>query len=405
MESYLVHNNKMIDIIHRAGKMCVNADPFVDSDKQAKYIENIMRKGHTSISEHSNIIMVVEVTKKRISDLIELTPYFKYLNFKIYNNNSKDILPQDAETMILLLGGSIRAYKHIFENFVGEDNKVLSMIKHELEINISHQLFPELVAAGVMSIRDTIKTDKEIIKNFDIINDEYFDIISYDHIEDIMTRIRELCLDPDMIRYNDLLDMCTITVIFKKISRPIANQLVRHRNAITQESQRYVSCTGKDFLHPDGVDIDTTKIRVNGEELSLKQYVDNSSSVYGQLVEVRKLKKEQARAYTLASMNTKVMVTFTYRNLIKFLELRTDLSTQPDFQIIAKRLESQFKNIVTPLIGDIYKYLTPAYALSEIGFDYNKLLDDDGFDAGVMIDGLDEDLGVVTTVEEEIDLK
>ena len=83
--------------------------------------------------------------------------------------------------------------------------------------------------------------------------------------------------------------------------------------------------------------------------------------------------KEDARGYLPSNIECgKLYMTFTYRNLIKFLELRTDKAAQAEIRKYALEIEKDFvKNV--GVLGDIYKYLLPKYVLSENNYDYSGI--------------------------------
>ena len=90
------------------------------------------------------------------------------------------------------------------------------------------------------------------------------------------------------IPMRDALDFATITVYFKKLSRTASHQLVRHRNAISQESQRYVDYSNAGFVNPLlEHDVANVKNKVNilgvEKELDLDEIAKMEIDIYAQL--------------------------------------------------------------------------------------------------------------------------
>jgi flavin-dependent thymidylate synthase len=170
------------------------------------------------------------------------------------------------------------------------------------------------------------------------------------------------------------------------MSRIITQQLTRHRNAITQESQRYVDYSGAPFNDPadfkdkydkdkiyaiDWFNEENQKLTIKATSANIGKMIN---SIYGQLRD-QGMDKEDARAYlTNNTQCGKIYITFTFRKLIKFLELRVDPSAQAEIhKVYAIPIERMFKELVLTYLGDIYKYLLPKYMLTETDGDYSEI--------------------------------
>ena len=136
------------------------------------------------------------------------------------------------------------------------------------------------------------------------------------------------------------MEVCTFSVVFHDISRACANQMTRHRVAISQESQRYVK-------H------DTDKSQfINPIDTCLERYKDLNPIVKDNLTKdvdpfytykyalSNGLLKEDARAWLPMNVNTKVMMTFTYSQLAHFITLRTSSGAQEEVRQVGNDIKS-----------------------------------------------------------------
>jgi thymidylate synthase (FAD) len=146
------------------------------------------------------------------------------------------------------------------------------------------------------------------------------------------------------MNFDDIIRSNTITVRFVNMSRTCTHQLVRHRNAITQQSQRYVSAENATFTIPRGNGLSYKSIKLESEEYSysLEDVLCNafniSRLIYSELLK-NGVKKEDARSILSENTNCEeIYITFTYYNLKKFLELRTDPHAQEEIRSYATAL-------------------------------------------------------------------
>ena len=138
------------------------------------------------------------------------------------------------------------------------------------------------------------------------------------------------------------------------MSRIITQQLCRHRNAITQESQRYVdysnSCFNPPYIFKPGkYDPDykyTIKFGGSSFKMTLDELGEYMTNIYGMLTSDKNhpLMKEDARAYLPGNTQCrKIYMTFTYASLIKFLELRESKAAQAEIRMYAQNIGSWFR--------------------------------------------------------------
>ena len=161
--------------------------------------------------------------------------------------------------------------------------------------------------------------------------------------------IDNLIKDPDI---NDemFLNIVPVTILFNNMSRTATHQLVRHRNAITQESQRYVNYKDATFTIPVPEYNSNKKYNITlfgqNKEVNLSELAIELMSVYEQLTKAG-LKKEEARAYLPSNVNCRrLYMTFSLYNLIAFLKLRTDPHAQFEIRSYANVIKETLLSVL-----------------------------------------------------------
>jgi flavin-dependent thymidylate synthase len=139
------------------------------------------------------------------------------------------------------------------------------------------------------------------------------------------------------------MNMLNITIKFKNLSRYSTHQLVRHRDAITGESQRYVNFSDIGVNNPFVYDEDNQE-NVNKKFKLNLPFVDKElfltpdeigtmqHQIYNDLVK-QGVNNETARGYLpQTTISGDYYMTFTRSNLCKFLDLRLDPHAQGEIR-------------------------------------------------------------------------
>lgn len=374
----LLYANDYINIIHDTCKICYNGKPEDSFDEKREYIRERIASGHESILEHTNIITWFEFPNTLNNDLTSLLTCCKFLNTKV---SYKD------DEIILIISGSIRGYKHIFRTIRDSQNKIAAAILDAL-YNLDRCVFEDFIEDRIMisdkfldieQIRANMKINKENkIKKVLPCGNNY-DIEYLDDYDDVFESL------PKPIDKYEMLDLCTVTIRFHDISRIISQQFTRHRVAITQESQRYVDYGDCKFNSPSMFtdkynEIDKYKINIFGQEVNvtLQELGDKLIKIYPQLRD-QKLLKQDARAFLPNNSTTSLYMTFTFRQLLQFLYLRTDPTAQDEIRLIAKDIESNIISIIPDIdVYNIYRNIKPYYEIIGMSLEemYNELLEE-----------------------------
>lgn len=388
-----IYSNDYLRIVANACSVCWDKKPPISTEDRVNYIAKRVKTGHTSILEHSNIIMAVTAidSDRNVNDVIKFISAAQYLHTKYYKKDDK---------FYLLVGGSLRGYFDVFNKLITHTsrNLVVDAIINEMYKHSYRGLFEHYIEAGM--IQDMFESydfvDKANSAYFNIsyrtesVESNYkFEIVGYDSIYLIHKWIfYNISTD---IAKEDLLEFCTISVLFKNMSRTATHQLVRHRNAITQESQRYVDYSNANFVSPSRYNekIDNTHyaFKFGDQEfvMTLEDLGDNLCNIYEYLIKPddkfsTPLRREEARAFLPSNVACKrLYMTFNILSFFKFIELRTDKAAQAEIRDYAVELKDWYEYFVKSNYSSNFfdipydtKYLYPVY-ISENTASYDEV--------------------------------
>lgn len=371
-----IYYNDAVSIVEQCCRCCTNSTPAEKYEDKCTYIEKRVNDKHDSILEHSNIVLVVP--KSRYEDLPDMLPGLRYINVVKDQNG-------------IFLAGSVRAFKY-FITHTNRDNITVQDILTCLENSIPRCLvkditsssfglsefdFPEYIGRCNVGLEFTDDTTNnyESYMNPVVTNSELIEIVNLDDIskatidyEKVSHAETEDQLLPEISNAGpfDLLKLGTITVLFKGMSRAATHQLVRHRNGITQESQRYVDVSKNRLYTPQKEKYNGKRytVKINNQNITTDLAGLNSilSGIYPQLVK-QGVDKEDARGYlpTNSTCN-KIYITFTWENLMSFFKLRRDKAAQLEIR--------QYADALYDTVKDVFDVIFSAY-----GVDMDYLID------------------------------
>lgn len=358
-EPVLIMANDGVNICAEACACCWDTKIPAKTEDRAEYIAKRTRIGHGSVTEHSNHVFYMEIPDDEIIYLAEfLSSYTEYVH-TVYRHSIK--LPKGY----LIIGGSWRAYRDIILKSPNVwENPIIRRLLDAIYKTMSYAGFADLVKKEV--IPDRFENPNSVgyriysKANWQKIGDN-LEIINVDDFDMMVKNLIGLCPEAELFTYYDLLDMCTITVLFKNMSRIITQQLTRHRNAITQESQRYVNYANGAFNSPamfkDKYDPKyqySVQFGKSSQKMTLQEIGDNIAGIYGQLIDKDRtqghdLQREDARAYLPNNIRcNKLYMTFTWRNFFSFLHLREEAHAQAEIRKYAIELGDYFRTHIWP---------------------------------------------------------
>lgn len=347
LKADLVYMNDGIRVCTEACACCWDKPiPEKYTDK-AEYLGKRASTGHTSVFEHSNLVILVtlpDLAAISTEDFMHITDALancKYLNAHINNK-------------YLVIGGSYRGYDELFKrvHYVSDarNNTVLNAIAKVLYQNIDSRVFADLIKEGILSEESFINVEPDPVSKFfnqmpekPFYEDDKIKIVSVDNINMIRKNLDDLIGETNTFNDWELTTLASLTILFKNMSRTGTHQLVRHRNAITQESQRYVDYSNAAFadpceFKPDKYDANKIyTINFGGKEFNMTSMEIGEAicGIYQNMLN-QGMMKEDARAFLPGNVKCrKLYMTFTYSTYMKFLELRAHPAAQAEIRSFA----------------------------------------------------------------------
>ena len=378
--SALLYNNG-VDICARACAVCWDTKLPDSYEERSKYIGKRAKIGHTSVMEHSNLVLYMELNANyEYDDLINFLDGVDYLNYRIRKGVIHD------NTYYMILGGTWRGFADLYLNQKDLSNPVMRKVTTLVYEYIPADALRNIIELGLLdegkfaNINLTNGSHMyNVYKNTLRTINENIDIINCDDIDSLISTIRINCPEPELFTIKDLLKFCTITVNFKNMSRIITQQLTRHRNGITQESQRYVNYSKGMFNSPakfkpdkyDGVHKYPIKFGGHTSYMNLQELGDAIVNIYGQLIDKSannarwSLQLEDARGYLPSNVrcNT-IYITFTWSSFFSFLQLREDPHAQAEIREYAIALGKWFRELYSKY-SDLYHGLDPRSMIND----------------------------------------
>lgn len=356
VNSYLIGMNNGIPICAEASACCWDVKLPDTYEGMAAYVSRRTKTGHTSVIEHSNMVMFLEIPKSFTDDLIFFLDNSTYLESEVYKSD-------DNEEYYLIIGGALRAFSDLYREFVVFDNRILNAVTNILYTYADSAYFEDLFADGILDKDRFLSVEPDpsyIIGYMDMVDTDLFKIINMDSIEILYRNLFFINKDAaKKVRIHDLIKFTTITVLFKNMTRATTHQLVRHRNAITQESQRYVDYSEACFsspamFKPDKYNPDYKYPIRFGSSGIMHMNLEEIGNAICNIYEILRnpansdnnnaLMKEDARAYLPTNVQCrKIYITFTFKKFLKFLNLREDKHAQAEIRMYATSVGDWFR--------------------------------------------------------------
>lgn len=386
----VIHVNPNVYLAHRGARVCVGKLPIEGSVvDRMNHISKIIGMGHESILEHTNTVVLFKFPNFFINNhpvhFAEMMSCMKYCNVVVRHFWTRDDTKKANVVQgntYLLIGASVRGWMHLLREIRREyrnsfipfiEHTIYStcekcflgpLIKYHLLVADQCTYLPDgsvtLVDAPITQIRDS-QESKDSVGNMDAeceyINDpveqlsDHADLVYASPVNTIYEKVREYGFT-----MKDVYRVTTLSFVFHDISRTCSHQLVRHRNGISQESQRYVGHDYNkktDFIDPMVLNLQE---RYAGEEY--KPVLEHMKRInpfkeYLYLIS-NKVEKEDARAWLPSNVTTKLMMTFTYENFAKFLKLRMAKGAQKEIRELAE--EAAYMVLLPEEVEDFIEY-------------------------------------------------
>ena len=329
-----LYANEHLDIIYEACTACYDNTKDLTQIQKREYVKKRVLAGHTSVLEHGWLTMVIkDMHPFHLGAMCKMSMPLHYLYTSVVNT--------EPDKCNVFISGSIRAFRHFAMEATDEDKVSVfyNHIMNEVSTYAIDAYFIDLINDETIPFNyqftllplDPNDYTKDLILNRDNIDkNDMFDIMmDFTNFDSGMGRLNKLKMD--LLEYGfterEINVSYAIPILFKNLSRISTHQLVRHRNAITQESMRYVDASPNGFEVPvfEGMK-DRYEIELFGNKVNvpLDILAEEMMKVYNQLKK-QGMKMEDARYFLISGVKCKrVYMTFTPFSLNKFIELRTD---------------------------------------------------------------------------------
>jgi flavin-dependent thymidylate synthase len=278
----------------------------------------------------------------------------------------------------MIINGSVRGYKHFLNHVTENDYENNIIIRYMINLLTEYSV-KELYGTNFFlhegykeEVLNFVDADPYVLDIETPRNGIQYDTIVNRVIEGIATNSEPDCkqitlgVDADPLAVSNEFDIIEellqagfyanvayniipVAVVFRNMSRTATHQLVRHRNAITQESQRYVPAENATFTIPvpEYTDEKEYTVDIFGKKTTVPLTVlaTQLTKIYEQLRK-QGLKKEEARAFLPANINCgRLYMTFTLNSMRAFLNLRTDPHAQYEIRRYAETIKEALEEI------------------------------------------------------------
>ena len=360
----LLYMNSLIENIYDACTCCYdNTKPLTYIQKK-EYIKKRVNAGHVSVLEHGRLCVYFKNIVGYKDELIELTTMEPSTDLTF-----ESIINANGSTDLFIIG-NMRFFKYFVNNIspdMYEDNIFVRHIVRLLFVNTPRELYGEEVNKyGFINEKDFCDVEPFIPNHMLECPREGLHYCSVrDKALAMPTTNKDIHKSITLGIDNDGLDslmlsdiplyivhkIIPVTVVFRNPSRACTHEIVRHRNAITQESQRYVSAENATFTVPVPDYDKDRKYNIslfgNTVSVTLDDLATELLKVYPQLMN-QGLKKEEARGYLPHNVNCKrLYMTFSLEQIFRFIHLRTD----PHAQYEIRQYANTIKDVIESITG------------------------------------------------------
>ena len=285
--------------IELCGRVCWASEDKIKEGSDERFFKNIVKRGHTSVLEHSRLVIEtlnVETTKHLRNILIE---YENDTGLPAFVRNC-GLTTKIGYTDDTIWSANIRAWRALVQNYTSE---------------------PVFIAAFYGSV-----FFKDLFENANIGNVDFMEAV-----RDELGQAELIPCDPE---HRDAHEYITFRLT---CSRAIANELVRHRlGSYTQSSTRYINYK-EDFpvIEPWWFEEATKEDRdtfVVCNESAETSYFDMSY--------IDKPQPQKSRDLLPSDMMCYIYFTATYEYLKKrVFPLRSDSAAHPDIRLLSDKMK------------------------------------------------------------------
>lgn len=307
----IIYEPDLLKRIEIAGRTAYKSEDKINTGSAKKFFDSLVKRGHESVLEHSNIIVYAQNDETTNHMWEILQEYERRNNIPHFIRNSYDIkdviIDDDVYEYSSIFSGNLRAWRSLVKQYYCEPVFV--------HLFYHHFAFADIYENA--SINTPMGSRIPPVNEYDFAESVYNDWAQAEILQWAPGEIHNI-----------------ITARFT-CSRGISHELVRHRLlSVTQSSTRYIRYNENTIIEPwwwddeenDVIEVYRTLCLSSGlhSETIYKSFIDNNMSPQG------------ARGCLNHDTKTEVVLTGSVANWHHFLVLRDDSAAHPDIRILAK---------------------------------------------------------------------
>ena len=329
--TYLMYVTPFVgSLVEYSGRTCYRSFSNIKDKSYEKFISNIVKSGHESVIEHSNLVYAIfKVGSTNIHKDCDLINRH-LINVMMYNG-----LINVSETLAFyVLSGNIRMFKDLIRKYYSVksyNNKVNPILDDIVEsfYELPKYFFLDMINSGILD-ESKFNTNPIIKDSADCLSikklNDYVSVLNHD---DFALKVRAFVTTENGQQVARRVEVSNAinrkhNRITLEITAPryITHQLVRHRMAsYSQASQRYCLEEGLNVYIPE-----TFKTHPGAEAIG-GQLFKNALDTYKTLID-EGVPKEDARAVLTNAQMSTVIMTGTVESFDHFVEVRADKAAQ-----------------------------------------------------------------------------
>lgn len=321
----IIPEQNMLKRIEIAGRTAYKSEDRINDGSAKKFFDSLVKRGHESVLEHSNIIIYTQnnISDVHFQDILREYEFDTNLPHFIRNSQSANKVYIDGGEFEFsnIYSGNLRAWRSLVKRYYAEPIFIRLFFHHfafkDIYENISN---------------DLKRSSRAPLTEFDFAESVYDDSAQAEILDWAPGDIHNI-----------------ITARFT-CSRAIANEIVRSRTlSFTQTSTRYIRVGELDVIEPwwyedigiKNYDVMKTIFLKSGLEAeeNYKNYSSNGAS------------PQLARDCLPQSTAAEIVITGTVKDWARYLDLRTAAGAHPDIIRVSQIMQALFEEMSAQTIN------------------------------------------------------
>ena len=317
-------------IIEHAGRTCYRSFNNIKEDSYKTFISGIVKSGHESVIEHSNMVYIILKTNNKDAKTDSNNINRFLINMMMYNG----LLKVTENQAFYTISGNIRMFKDLIREYVkvkkynNKNNPIMEDIMKSF-YTLPEYFFIDMINNGILDkarfklnprfIESSNSTqEKALNKYVTVVNHDTFSfkVRGFNVKDGDSSDTHRISIPEKVLRKHN-----RMTVIIDA-PRYITHQIVRHRLAsYSQASQRYCLEDGLNVYIPEAIAADPTA------KATASMLFNSALSTYKALID-ENINKEDARAVLTNGQMSTVVMTATIEEFYHFVSVRADKAAQ-----------------------------------------------------------------------------